>query len=64
MRAKKYMQLLLLPFLLNSYLSAQVAVGEWRTHLPYQTANIVMVTEERVFCSSTGGLFYYGTVDN
>lgn len=64
MRAKKYILFLLLPYLINNYLSAQLAVGEWRTHLPYQSANIVMVTEERVFCSSTGGLFYYGTVDN
>jgi len=64
LRAKKHTLLLLLPFLFNSYLLAQLAVGEWRTHLPYQSANIVMVTEERVFCSSTGGLFYYGRVDN
>jgi hypothetical protein len=61
---KKDIAVLLFALLLCSSVSAQIAVGEWRTHLPYQSANIVMVTDTRVFCSSTGGLFTYGLSDN
>ena len=45
-------------------LNGQVQVGQWRTHLPYQSANIVMVTSEKAFCSTTGGLFTYNLGDN
>jgi len=45
-------------------LEAQVALGEWRAHLPYHFAEKVMLYEDKVFCSSTGGLFYYNLSDN
>ncbi len=44
--------------------TGQVGIGEWRTHLPYQNTTGVMVADDRVFCSSTGGLFYYDMIDN
>lgn len=44
-------------------LSSQVAIGEWRTHLPYQFTNLVMLSDEKAFCSSTGGLFYYDLME-
>ncbi len=44
-------------------LSSQIAIGEWRTHLPYQFTNLVMLSDERAFCSSTGGLFYYDLLE-
>jgi hypothetical protein len=50
--------------LTGARVSGQVPVGKWRTHLPYHSANIVMVTSDKVFCSSTGGLFTYGLEDN
>ncbi len=43
---------------------AQVGIGQWRTHLPYQNANKVMLTDDKAFCSTTGGLFYYNLEDN
>lgn len=43
---------------------AQIGIGEWRTHLPYQFTNIVMLTDDKAFCSSTGGLFYLDRTDN
>ncbi|MDA3824082.1 MAG: hypothetical protein PF450_15915 [Bacteroidales bacterium] len=49
-------------FGMNSF--AQIALGEWRTHLPYQFSTIVMVTEDKAFCSSTGGFFYTDLNDN
>lgn len=50
--------------ILSLPLAGQVGIGEWRTHLPYQNTNRVMVTDDKVFCSSTGGLFYYNLDDN
>lgn len=63
-QAKKFIPGSILLFFLCGTLSAQVAIGEWRTHLPYHFATIVMVTDDKAFCSSTGGLFYYGLNDN
>jgi len=63
MNPKLYI-LVLLASVSNAHLSAQIAVGEWRTHLPYRSANIIMVTDNKAFCSTTGGLFYYGLDDN
>jgi hypothetical protein len=48
----------------SSSVDGQVGIGEWRTHLPYQNTTGVMVTDDRVFCASTGGLFYYDLRDN
>lgn len=44
--------------------NGQVGIGEWRTHLPYQNTTGVMVTDDKVYCASTGGLFYYDVRDN
>jgi hypothetical protein len=44
--------------------NAQIPLGEWRTHLPYYFCNLVMTTDEYVYCSSTSGLFSYGRLDN
>ena len=45
-------------------LQSQIGMGQWRTHLPYQYASLVETADDRVFCSTTGGLFYYGLEDN
>ena len=45
-------------------LGGQIKMGDWRTHLPYQYAFLVETTDDRVFCSTTGGLFYYKLDDN
>jgi len=44
-------------------LAGQIGMGQWRTHLPYQYAFLVETTDDRVFCSTTGGLFYYNLED-
>ncbi len=38
----------------------QVALGQWRTHLPYNTALSVASSANEIYCATTGGLF---TVD-
>ena len=38
---------------------AQSRLGEWSTHLPYKYCLLAEATDERVYCSATGGLFSY-----
>ena len=50
--------------LISYPLAGQIGMGKWRTHLPYQYASLVETTDDRVFCSTTGGLFYYKLDDH
>ncbi len=61
--AKKKFSLVFLT-LISGTITAQIAVGEWQTHLPYYFCNTVMVTNDKAICSSTGGIFYYHLSDN
>ena len=45
-------------------MSGQTRLGQWRTHLPYNYCNLVEATDDKVFGSSTGGLFTYNLMDN
>jgi hypothetical protein len=45
-------------------LLGQIGMGKWRTHLPYQYCSRVETTNDRVYCSTTGGLFYYNLEDH
>jgi len=45
-------------------LMAQIPMGQWRTHLPYQFCTLVEATNSKIYCSATGGLFYYNLEDN
>jgi hypothetical protein len=45
-------------------LTGQVPMGKWRTHLPYQFCTLSEATDNKVFCASTGGLFFYKLDDN
>ncbi|HET8828853.1 MAG TPA: two-component regulator propeller domain-containing protein, partial [Pelobium sp.] len=38
----------------------KVALGQWRTHLPYNNALSVAISANEIYCATTGGLF---TVD-
>jgi hypothetical protein len=53
-----------LVFTLSASLTGQTKLGQWRTHLPYNYCNLVEVTNQKVFGSSTGGLFTYNLEDN
>ncbi len=50
-------------FLFSEPLAGQLKLGQWRTHLPYKYCSAVEVTDEKVFCAATGGLFSYGLED-
>lgn len=44
-------------------LTAQIAVGSWRTHYSYSEATKVVETKERVYGLSLGELYYYDKQD-
>jgi len=49
---------------LPTILRAQVAMGSWRTHLPYNRAIAVASTPEKVYCATDNSLFSYSKIDN
>jgi len=58
---------LIIPFLFalaGQALLGQIQLGQWRTHLTYRYCTRVESTEDRIFCSATGGLFSYNLSDH
>jgi ligand-binding sensor domain-containing protein len=50
---------------LASYpLFAQLAIGDWDTHLSYNEARQVADGIDRIYCGTKNGLFYYHRTDN
>ena len=49
-------------FLVKS-LSAQEYLGTWTSHLPYNNSIGVAIAQNRIFCATEGGLFYYNKED-
>ena len=64
MRNKLLYMIICLGALLIQPMNGQVTLGQWRTHLPYRHSSLTEATDDRVFCSATGGLFYYNLEDN
>jgi hypothetical protein len=64
MRYRLLRLLIILAFLHSVHMNGQTRLGQWRTHLPYKYCNLAEVTDDLVFCSSTGGLFTYNMKDN
>jgi hypothetical protein len=44
-------------------ISAQMAIGEWKSYLPYSQAAMLTGTADRIYCSTQTGLFYYNKAD-
>ncbi len=55
--------LLLVVSFVKTY-SQDLAIGQWRTHLPYAKAQCVTDAGSKVFCASEDGLFSYNKNDN
>ncbi len=64
MRNRLTLLFLLLVIAPSLILKGQTKLGQWRTHLPYNYCNLVEATGDKVFGSSTGGLFTYNLDDN
>ena len=56
--------LLLAMGMASSTLSAQLAIGEWKTHLSYNEARQVADAVDRIYCGTQNGLFYYNRKDH
>ncbi len=64
MRKPLSLLILCLTISFSASLKGQTKLGQWRTHLPYNYCNLAEATNDRVFASSTGGLFSYNLLDN
>lgn len=61
----RFIQLMIcLGLFFPEHLAGQIKLGQWRTHLPYQYCILAEATDDRVFSSTTGGLFTYNLMDN
>ena len=47
-----------------STVSAQLAIGDWDTHLSYNEGVQVADGSDRIYCGTRNGLFYYHRLDN
>ncbi len=45
-------------------LSGQKPIGTWTSYLPYGNASKLVVAENKIYCSTNGGVFYYDKSDN
>ncbi|PCH68731.1 MAG: hypothetical protein COC01_03060 [Bacteroidetes bacterium] len=44
--------------------SQDVAIGQWKVHLPYNQGTSVVQVNDLIYCGTQSGLFYYNTTDN
>ncbi len=55
--------LIVLAQLFVSKSQAQIAKGQWRDHLPYNTAHTVALAGNKVYCAAEHSMFYYDKND-
>ncbi len=55
---------LLLGLMFHISIAQDIAIGEWRDHLPYQKAHSVASDGTNVYCATDYGVFYYNKNDN
>ena len=48
----------------TSNANAQIAIGEWRDHLPYKRTIAVAEAGQRIYCATQYSLFYFDKDDN
>ena len=54
----------LIAIFLSNNLFSQLAIGDWREHLPYSHAKCVAEAENKIYCSTDIGLFSFNKNDN
>lgn len=60
--SKYFLLIILLLFVFNGF--AQRTQGSWQDYLSYTNATKIAVSENKIFCATAGGLFYYDMQDN
>lgn len=61
---KSLLILSFLQFLSGAIRSQDLAIGQWRAHLPYIKTKNIADTGTKLYCASERGLFYYNRIDN
>ncbi|MFC2111289.1 two-component regulator propeller domain-containing protein [Bacteroidota bacterium] len=64
MHFRKHTLIILLWLIGVNLFSQEIAIGEWRDHLPYSNCVAVAEAENRIYCSTLYNLFYYDKTDN
>ena len=60
---QKYILLIIITLLVFR-VEAQRALGSWQDYLSFTNATKVAIAENKIYCATEGGLFYYDTQDN
>lgn len=64
MKPNRFFFLLFLVILPFTVISQDLALGQWKVHLPYNKAKTIADAGSKIFCASSYGLFYYNRNDN
>ena len=56
----KKLLFLLLPLFINAQ---DVAIGQWKDYLSYNSAYYICESKEKIYCVANGGLYYVNTSD-
>ena len=56
---KQTISIILLTLLWGGIAAQDLALGDWKVHLPYIKARSVALAGDKVYCASEEGLFYY-----
>lgn len=48
----------------SAFAQSLIPIGDWRSHFNYQNARLITRGENRIYCSTDNGLFYYDEDDN
>jgi len=56
--------LVILSLVLSNVNSQDIAINEWRDHLPYKTTVSVTASNENIYCATPYSIFYYHESDN
>lgn len=60
---KQTISIILLTLLWGGLAAQDLALGDWKVHLPYIKARSVALAGDKVYCASEEGLFYYSKSD-
>jgi len=61
---KLYFILLAVFFSLTSSIYSQVPIGQWRSHIPNRKGLSLCEAENKIYCLTETGIFYYNKLDN
>ncbi|MBN1187653.1 MAG: T9SS type A sorting domain-containing protein [Bacteroidales bacterium] len=64
MRVRFLVRVFIIILSFSTSVFSQIPVGEWRDHLPYSHCQKLVYGNNKIFCITNGGFFYYDLIDN